>query len=429
MKTKLAVVGGLLVAAKLAGCSPKNGDDSVGGQQPANGTGASGSFGGGSTGGSGTGSLPNYNTGGDLPNFGSGGGDPGGGNGAGGGCPAITAAPEQIITYKDATVTDTIITYSPIALYIMLDRSGSMITGFPEGSAQSWANSTNAINGFMADPASQNMDVGLAFFPTAPDNGFTCGDGSGSGANCGAPVVEIGPVPKNASPISGAMNGNQPNPLNLTPTECGLIGMVSHCEQWKQQSGEQCVAILVTDGNPTLCSGDTTVLSKIVSDGLAQGVTTYVLGLPGSNASVLDPIAAAGGTTKSIDVSGGTQAFIQALNSIRGKEAHQSSQHISIPTVIKSALECEWKIPDPPQGQKFNADKVNVTMTPDNGQTVDLGYVVEADCARTDNAWYYDDPATPTRVLVCPSTCETIKSTTATVNLAFGCDRIKGVPK
>src|SRR5688572_2899618 len=46
-------------------------------------------------------------------------------------CGALTYEPEQIIVYHDATVTDTTYSYSPIALFIMMDRSGSMTSGFP----------------------------------------------------------------------------------------------------------------------------------------------------------------------------------------------------------------------------------------------------------------------------------------------------------
>jgi hypothetical protein len=347
----------------------------------------------------GAGGSSNPGAGGDgivVVNRGSGAADGGVGDGTCG----VTQKPEQIIQY------------APIALYIMLDRSGSMITGFPEGSAQSWQNSTNAINAFVTDPSSQTIDVGLGFFPTAPDNGWTCSDGTGSGSNCGTPVVEIGPVSQTGSQLTAAMNNNQPNPLNFTPTECALIGMVSHCEDWTKKTGEQCVAILVTDGNPTLCTGDSNALAKIVADGKAQGVTTFVLGLPGSNASVLDPIAQAGGSSASIDVSGGPQAFIAALNSIRGQ------------VTVGTALPCQWKIPPPPNGQAFDPQKVNVRFTPPGGAPQDFGYVSQADCARASNAWYFDDPNQPTQVLVCDSTCAMLKASQgAEVDVSFGCAR------
>jgi len=345
---------------------------------------------------------------------GSGGGflDPGGGGGGAGGSTDATGSGGDVscgITQKP----EQIYQYSPIALYIMLDRSGSMVTGFPEGSAQSWQNSLNAINAFVTDPSSTNIDVGLGFFPTAPDNGWTCSDGTGSGSNCGTPIVEIGPSAQNAPKLNSAMTSNQPNPLNLTPTECGLMGMISHCEDWTKKTGEQCVAVLVTDGNPTLCTGDVNALSMIVADGKAAGVTTFVLGLPGSNASVLDPIAQAGGTNTSIDVSGGPTAVISALNSIRTKVA------------VGTPLPCQWKIPAPPDGQTFDPNKVNVRYTPQNGTPQDFGYVNQADCARASNAWYFDDPNKPTQVLVCPTTCDMLKASTGSqVDVSFGCARI-----
>jgi hypothetical protein len=208
------------------------------------------------------------------------------------------------------------------------------------------------------------------------------------------------------------MNSNVPFPLSLTPTECGLIGMITHCQDWQRQTGEQCVAILVTDGNPTLCNGDVNALARIVADGKANGVTTFVIGLPGSNARVLDPLAQAGGSGASIDVSGGVAAFIAALNSIRGS------------VTIGTALPCQWKIPPPPAGGQFDPLKVNVQFTPQGGQPQNFGYVVQADCARASNAWYFDDANNPTQVLACPSTCATLEASVgAEVFVSFGCAR------
>jgi hypothetical protein len=406
-RVSAALIFGGLFASSISACS------AAGGASPA----GAGAAGGSAASLVGTSGSPT----GGVPGAGSGVSDPG----AGGGDVMLSVGPGASPTSTDAGTAngacgsvekpEQIFQYSPIALYIMLDRSGSMVTGFPEGSAQSWQNSTNAINGFLSDPSTQSIDVGLGFFPTAPDNGFTCGDGTGSGASCGTPIVEIGPTSQNASKVSAAMTSqsNQPNALNLTPTECALIGMVSHCEEWTKKTGEQCVAILVTDGNPTLCNGDPTALAKIVSDGKAAGVTTFVLGLPGSNATLLDPLAQAGGSGTSIDVSGGASAFNAALNGIRGKVS------------VGTALPCQWKIPAPPAGQVFNPEKVNVRFTAQGGAPQDFGYVnTQADCAHASNAWYFDDVNQPTQVLVCPTTCDMLKASQgAEVDVSFGCAR------
>jgi hypothetical protein len=226
-------------------------------------------------------------------------------------------------------------------------------------------------------------------------------------------------LPQNAQPIVAGMQSATPPPPNFgtpplfTPTECGLRGMIDQCKAFTAAAKLPCAAVLVTDGNPTECSQDTTVLSGVVAQGLTDGVKTFVIGLPGSNLATLDLLAQAGGTTKAIDVSGGTQAFITALNSIRTAVS------------IGTKLECEWTIPPPPKGQDFNKEKVNMTFTPKGGAPVDFGYVKsEADCAGATNAWHFDNEADPKKILVCPAACDLLKNSSgAGMDVEFGCDR------
>ena len=325
-----------------------------------------------------------------------------------GGCPAIRQKPEQVVMYK------------PVALFIMQDRTGSMVSGFPSGCACSWSNSTMALNAFMTDPMSTGLDVGLGFF--GGQDKTVC-----DGSDCGQAVVPIQPITMAAQPVASAMNANTPNPANITPLECGLRGMVNACLLYTSQSptGEQCVAVLVTDGNtmdPTPCDANVSDLVAIVADGHSKGVNTYTLGLQGSDPNFLDQIAQAGGTMKHIDASASVQAFVSALNSIR--------QSIT----IRMPLPCTWKIPAPPDGTTFDPTKVNVTYTaPGAGAAQPFGYVASAaDCARaTGDAWYYDNTADPTKatqVIACDNTCNgTLHNAVGEVDVAFGCDRIPAI--
>jgi hypothetical protein len=97
------------------------------------------------------------------------------------------------------------------------------------------------------------------------------------------------------------------------------VSMINQCLEFMAASGtgEKCVGVLVTDGSPTECDQTQANLFKIVKDGLAQGVTTFALGLPGSDLNFLNALAAAGGTGSAIDVSAGALAFVAALNSVR----------------------------------------------------------------------------------------------------------------
>jgi hypothetical protein len=332
-----------------------------------------------------------------------------GGTGQGGasdGCPAIRQKPEQVVTYK------------PVALFIMQDRTGSMVTGFPSGCACSWQNSTDALTAFMKDPASAGLDVGLGYFGGLDKS--TC-----DGSDCGQDVVPIQPIAMSGPAIVTAMNTNTnfPNPLSITPLECGLHGMIDACSAYMSQSttGERCVAVLVTDGNtmdPTNCDPNVANLVQIVADGHSKGVNTYTLGLQGSDPNFLDQIAQAGGTMAHIDASAGVQAFVSALNSIR--------QSIT----IKMALPCTWKIPPAPAETTFDPTKVNVQYIPPGGAPQSFGHVnSEADCAQAvGDAWYYDngtDPAKATQVIACPNTCNsTLHDSLGEVDVAFGCDTV-----
>jgi hypothetical protein len=198
--------------------------------------------------------------------------------------------------------------------------------------------------------------------------------------------------------------------------------------------GEQCVAILITDGTPTSCDTTTSPdLINIVKDGHDKGVTTFTLGLPGSDLNALNALAQAGGTNAAIDVSGGAQAFISALNNIRQTVAVTTVQHISTPTVISTPLPCQWKIPQvTAPGEVFDPAKVNVQFTPPGAAApVSFGYVNSAaDCARASgDAWYYDNATSPTEVLVCPKTCNgTLHNAAGSqVEVLFGCQRIPAV--
>ncbi|MCH9683024.1 MAG: hypothetical protein K0V04_16430, partial [Deltaproteobacteria bacterium] len=85
-------------------------------------------------------------------------------------------------------------------------------------------------------------------------------------------------------------------------------------------------------------------------------------------------------------------------------------------------LSCEYSIPEPPAGQTFDPMRVNVEYE-DDGELFALGYVEDAAaCEDAGAGWYYDDPAAPTTIHVCPFTCgvfNTIES--GSIEIVFGC--------
>ncbi|MEM6992637.1 MAG: hypothetical protein AAF721_19140 [Myxococcota bacterium] len=92
--------------------------------------------------------------------------------------------------------------------------------------------------------------------------------------------------------------------------------------------------------------------------------------------------------------------------------------------VIETAtLACEYTIPEPEGGQIFNPDEVNVEFEDGMGGTLAIGRVdSEAQCAGVADGWFYDNPADPQSIVLCPSTCDSIQGfTLARVSVIFGC--------
>lgn len=96
------------------------------------------------------------------------------------------------------------------------------------------------------------------------------------------------------------------------------------------------------------------------------------------------------------------------------------TEAIAIPMVIP----CEYAIPDPPAGTELDFMRVNILYTPGDGSDpVRFPYVGTDDGVNcTSGGWYYDDPSAPTRIILCPSSCDQISTDTAgRVDVELGC--------
>ncbi len=89
------------------------------------------------------------------------------------------------------------------------------------------------------------------------------------------------------------------------------------------------------------------------------------------------------------------------------------------------ALPCTFAIPTPPAGQTLDPNQVNFVFTPTNGSPTTIANVGDAASCNGGSGWYYDDPAAPMQILVCPATCTALQNDpTGMVNVEFGCGTI-----
>jgi Mg-chelatase subunit ChlD len=337
---------------------------------------------------------------------------------------------------------------SPLDIYIMLDKSGSMT------SDNKWTNCTIALQTFVQSPEADGIGVGIQYFPfTGPPPpgcamcmdcncifGPTCGC-SGCSSSCmngvctatciggtadscnpmdySMAAVEIGLLPGNAQALINSINSITPN--GGTPTRPALEGALNHARDWAvANTDHKVVVVLATDGEPTGCTANTIADSQNIAQQYLNGtpsVPTYVIGV-GSSLTSLHAIAQSGGTNMAYIVDGGpntTQQFLDAMNAIR-----QSA-----------GLACEYQIPAVTDGGAIDPQQVNVQYIPGNGGPAQdiLHAQSAADCHPVDGGWYYDNNAAPTKILICPATCTIIEADDlGKIDILFGCPTVNLPP-
>jgi hypothetical protein len=334
----------------------------------------------------------------------------------------------------------------PLDIFVMLDQSGSMLQDAGNGQNK-WQAVKKALTSFMMEKAAAGIGLGIQYFGLPDPNVAGCpaipcsqeGDCTavnpgcttcGPGGVCHSaynpdidacdPVeyawaeVPIAPLPGNGNAILASLGMHAPG--TNTPTAPALQGAIDYARAWKTaHAGHVAVVALATDGLPSECDMDQSHLNDIAAKGLSgmPSIPTYVIGV-GPALSELDAIASAGGTKVAFHVDldpNVEQAFLDAMNTIRG-----------------AALGCKYQIPPPPQGKALDFDLVNVDYTPGGGgmKTTIPKVDSPAQCPASGDAWYYDDSASPTAIVLCDATCGVVSKDVmgGEVDIVLGCETI-----
>jgi uncharacterized protein YegL len=278
-------------------------------------------------------------------------------------------------------------------IIFLIDQSGSM-------SGPKWIGTTAALTTFFNDPASAAIGAGMVYFPNH------------KALNCVYTDYEMLDVPIDVLPVNAfALTNSIPADAKGigTPTYGALKGaLMAATAHQDANPTHKVILVLATDGDPNYC-GNVTLdnianLAKSARD--YNGVLTYVIGVAGSTIPNLNLIAAAGGTTASYDVTNDINQWAAKMAEIRNV-----------------ALGCDFEIPPPPNSELLDPDKVNFAYTPKGVGTPKLLLRANdlADC-NGDPGWYYDNNASPTKIVLCPSSCSTVQADSAAkVEVLFGC--------
>ncbi len=98
---------------------------------------------------------------------------------------------------------------------------------------------------------------------------------------------------------------------------------------------------------------------------------------------------------------------------------------------VPTTLPCVYLVPEPPEGMTFDRTRVNILYTPGTGAAPAflpfVGTPSGGDCSGAAGGWYYDNPTTPTQILLCPTTCSSVSAdTTGRIDIALGCETFFG---
>ncbi|AKU99987.1 hypothetical protein AKJ09_06651 [Labilithrix luteola] len=337
--------------------------------------------------------------------------------------PEAEAPPPSLTTGDAAPLTDALspcLTETlaaeavPLAMLLVMDRSGSMSS--PAGNTK-WDQARRAMIAFADTPGMSDTKLGLTVFPPDPNAGDQCLPSSY------APIVPIAALPANAIPIKNALLAR--STTGSTPMSGGLQGGIDAMKAYlSQNANEEGVIILVTDGDPGACTGDTVSNVTTIAQTGAKGspkIRTFVVGMDGATFTNLDKIAVAG--------EGAATAFnASAVATDAGVTAQQQLLD-ALQKIRSNALGCEYVLPSvQPSKGVLDPDSVTIDFTPGVNDPPQTFRRVDGldDCGATTGGFYYDDPANPQRIVLCPASCEDIRAGTleAKLDVVLGCIQI-----
>jgi hypothetical protein len=287
-----------------------------------------------------------------------------------------------------------------------------------------WEPTVAALKAFITGGKLDGIGVGLNYFPqgtgaSSEDETVKCNP-----ATYQTPAVPIDLLPGNARALTDSIDAHHFTSAQAddvdhygTPTTQALTGVYQYLAGYQGAHPDHAVALfLATDGEPLLCGpghyGDAntpdTVAAAITAAASATApLKTYVIGI--GDVARLDVWAAAGGT--------GQPAFIVNINS-----AMAQLEFLETLTKLEQlALPCDFAVPPSTAGSELDPNKVNVEHAVLGQDTARLTQVSgPATCQATQLNWYYDDPAKPAKVILCPTACADLAKG-GRVSIVYGC--------
>jgi len=327
------------------------------------------------------------------------------------GCPVTESDGEDNWGYYDDTLpcacssTSTQSQLQNVTMYMMLDNSLSM-SGI-------WTQAKTSVVTFIQDPGSDAINFAFRMFgddPAAGCNNTTCDP-----AACEVVKFSGPDFLSNATYETNLVNYINPaGLLGMTPHKAVLPGMANWGSNWAQANPtDLTVLVYITDGGTQgECSGGydgtnaATTAAPIGAANTNDGVLTYAVALPGADLTLINEIAAQGGTGAALDLTGSSNVGADLTNALQAIQG--------------SLFSCDLPIPN---ASTVDPNQVQVVYLPTAGGTVALGEVANAGGCTGGNEFYFaPDAVNPTDITMCPTLCNTVRNDTgSSVEFVGGC--------
>jgi von Willebrand factor type A domain-containing protein len=306
---------------------------------------------------------------------------------------------------------------APAVLQLVVDTSGSMDQNAPGTSGSKWTVTRRALLGAVEQMPGETA-VGVVFYPDVASGSASCFDDQ----------IDVGIGRLDAANsaqrkrIQAAFQSQ--NPEGGTPTHDAYRYAFENLAA-SSTVGARFV-VLITDGTPTYalgCKGtglirdpvDSAPLVAEAAKAAARGVSTFVIGSPGSEDARenLSRMAEAGGTAPpGCSHSGPNYCHFDMTQ----KQDFASALAEALGTISGLALSCKYDIPKPPVGATLDPGQVNVLFSPSGGQRELIAQSAAGACS---DGWQYSQDGT--QVLLCGPTCDRVRASTGSLELQFGC--------
>ncbi len=318
----------------------------------------------------------------------------------------------------------------PLDMYLIIDRSQSMVSPIQGTTFQSWDIVQQGLQLFFNTPSIQTAAprVGLGFFGDTgnPNDPTECDPGTYA-----APKIEIGPIATTGPEILQSLSDERALLGGATPWFPALQGSLIHAQGWQVANPTRMTAVvLVAGGLPTECDQNTRDIEQMLGSFYTgvqgtfntrgqPGIHTFVVGVGmdrfdagDGGTRLLDPVAQAGGTRSAtvLDGTGAVNDFVTALVNI-----------------TNSYISCSIALPPlSTTGKVFDPSKAQVIYQPFQGTNQEIPMASSATgCGEANGGWYYDNPINPTMMTLCPCSCANLGA--GSVEVIYGCRPIVGI--